>query len=195
MDNKLINACYFASVKHVNQRRKNTNKDPYINHPIEVMYILKQNGINDIDTLCGALLHDVIEDTNTTKEEIINLFGEDVYNIVEECSDNKSLDKITRKKNQIKHSATISDKAKLVKLADKYSNVNGLLNDPPANWSNEEIIGCAKWSYVVCEQLYGVKGGELLDNLLKELFNKFGLMSSITNEELENYYKIIHNSE
>ena len=190
MIKKITDACYFATEKHTKQRRKNANKDPYINHPMEVMYILTECGITDVNTLCGALLHDTIEDTNTTKEEIISRFGEEVYNIVLECSDDKSFDKITRKRQQIKHSENISDKAKLVKLADKYSNIHGLLSDPPSEWSNEQITGYIRWGYVVCQKLYGVQGAESLDKLVQGLFEHINV-SDVTDEQLEQYYRVI----
>lgn len=190
--NKVVNACYFASLKHTFQRRKNTTKDPYINHPIEVMHVLTECGITDVDTLCGAVLHDTIEDTETSNDEILFKFGKDVLLIVEECSDNKALDKVLRKKLQIEHAEHISDKAKLVKLADKYSNVHGLLNDPPAKWSKKEIIGYVRWAFVCCSHMYGVN--ESLDTMLKRLFELHNVIN-VTDAELEEYYDLICESE
>lgn len=190
----LAEACHFASEKHRNQRRKNTNKDPYINHPLEVFKVLAKHGVTDVPTLSGGVLHDTVEDTSTTPDELVQKFGSEICQIVLECSDDKSLDKVTRKKVQIEHAKHISDKAKLVKLADKYSNINGLLADPPAKWSEGEITGYVRWGYCVCNNLYGVKGGELLDKLLQELFQKFNV-SEVTNEQLEEYYSLIDNSE
>lgn len=192
MTNKIIAACNFAAKKHVGQRRKNATRDPYINHPIEVMSILSECGITDVDTLCGAVLHDTIEDTDATKEELIFQFGNEVCNIVTDCSDNKSLDKVTRKRTQIIHSIHISDKAKLVKLADKYSNVISLLTDPPTTWKEDEIIGYARWCYVVCQNLYGVSGADTLDKLVKGMFEQFNI-DNVTDEQLEQYYSFITN--
>lgn len=68
-DLKLLAKAYeFASFKHRNQTRKNGNKTPYINHPIEVCRILTDCDISDVNILCGAILHDTIEDTDTSPE-------------------------------------------------------------------------------------------------------------------------------
>ena len=91
----------FASYKHRDQRRKGKGKIPYINHPIEVANILVKAGVKDYDVLAAALLHDTVEDTDTTEEELEKKFGSKIKNIVVECSDNKALDKAQRKKYQI----------------------------------------------------------------------------------------------
>lgn len=184
-------ALIFATEKHKNQKRKNATKDPYIVHPVEVMNLLKTAGVTNEVVLASALLHDTVEDTGTTPEELTNVFGEEVTNIVLECSDDKSLHKVERKQIQITHSQHISSKAKLVKLADKLSNVSGLLNDPPSFWSQEEIIGYVRWSWCVCQNLYGEN--QDLDNAMKNVFAQFNV-SNVTSEELESYYqKIFHN--
>ena len=147
--NKIIEACNFAADKHKNQRRKDNSKTPYINHPIEVANKLSNCGINDSDILVACLLHDTIEDTETTKEEIKQKFGEKVLNIVMECSDDKTLSKVERKRKQIEHSKEISNEAKLVKLSDKYCNLSDLIKNPPTKWSKQEIEGYALWCYAV----------------------------------------------
>lgn len=193
---KLVRAIHFAAEKHANQRRKDAAKTPYINHPIHVMYLLSECGVTDIDTLCAAVLHDTIEDTKTTYKEIVENFDESVAVIVNECSDDKSLPKVTRKQLQIEHAETISNQAKLVKMADKYSNMSGLMDNPPANWSKDEINGYIAWSYAVCLKLYGVN--EMMDQKLHDLFYKFyidAIPETELNKLLENYYKIINNSE
>jgi guanosine-3',5'-bis(diphosphate) 3'-pyrophosphohydrolase len=133
-------ALEFATDKHKLQKRKNKARDPYIVHPIEVMEMLRSSGVVDTATLCGALLHDTVEDTGTTAQELTDTFGQEICSIVLECSDDKSLNKVQRKRLQIEHAQHISDKARLVKLADKLSNVSGLSYDPPAKWTPEEII-------------------------------------------------------
>lgn len=129
--NKILEATNFAAEKHRNQRRKNVEKTPYIGHPIEVATLLTRGGVNDESVLIAALLHDTIEDTETTIEEITEKFGEDVAHIVMECTDDKSMDKVSRKKFQIVHAANISVQGKLVKLADKLSNLGDLFRNPP----------------------------------------------------------------
>ncbi len=116
----------------IKEEKKNKSLDPYINHPIELTEILVECEIT-------------IEDTNTTYHELVENFGVDIANIVMECTDDKSLDKIIRKKLQISHANKTSDKAKIVKLADKYSNIKSLITDPPVNWS-DIINGYLYWA-------------------------------------------------
>lgn len=130
-----MKALKFASVKHQNQRRKQAGDIPYINHPIEVTYVLVEAGVKDYSVLAAAVLHDTIEDTETTREELEKEFGSHITNIVVECSDNKALSKVERKKLQITKASKVSQEAKLVKMADKISNCGGLLVDYPVGWS------------------------------------------------------------
>ncbi len=189
---KLGEAIAYAAVQHVNQVRKNTAKDPYIVHPIEVMNILRECGVTDIDTLCGAVLHDTVEDTGSKPEDIEKLFGPEVRRIVMGCSDDKSLDKVKRKQLQIEHAEHISNQAKLVKLADKLSNIKNLLTDPPSKWNKDEIIGYVRWGFTVCNKLYGQN--EALDKRMQQVFADFGV-NSVSEEELNTYYGLICDSE
>lgn len=148
-------ALQFASRKHSTQRRK-TGDTPYINHPIEVANILAQAQVEDLNVLCAAILHDTIEDTDTSKEELEAEFGSKITQIVLECSDDKSLSSSERKRHQIEHSLEVSTEAKLVKIADKLSNNRDLLKLVPPNWSAERVSGYHLWSYAVCNNLYGV---------------------------------------
>jgi guanosine-3',5'-bis(diphosphate) 3'-pyrophosphohydrolase len=182
---KLARAIHYAAGQHVNQFRKNSSNDPYIVHPIEVMNILRECGVTDVNTLCGGVLHDTVEDTGTKADDLITLFGNDVCRIVMECTDDKSLSKVQRKQLQIEHASTISNEAKLVKLADKYSNIKGLSTDAPAKWSQEEIIGYVKWGFAVCQSLYGQN--EKLDKLMQQVFAEYGV-TSVTEEDLNAYY-------
>ncbi|MBW8734911.1 MAG: bifunctional (p)ppGpp synthetase/guanosine-3',5'-bis(diphosphate) 3'-pyrophosphohydrolase, partial [Asticcacaulis sp.] len=121
---KLIAAVHFAADKHRYQRRKDTDATPYINHPVALAHILvDEGGIEDTDVLCAALLHDTVEDTDTTPEEIAARFGPRIAAIVMEVTDDKSLPGAARKQAQIDHAPHISLEAKLVKLADKISNL------------------------------------------------------------------------
>src|ERR1017187_1320670 len=115
--NILIKAMTFAADKHRNQRRKDVEASPYINHPIGLADVLaNEAGIEDERVLVAAILHDTIEDTETTEQELIRLFGQEVADIVLEVSDNKSLPKTERKRLQIEHASTLSRRAKLVKF-------------------------------------------------------------------------------
>lgn len=192
----IILSIYWASIWHKDQRRKDNAKTPYINHPIEAMMFLVKNGVVDRDTLIAVILHDVIEDTTGKYNDIKKEFGQIVADYVNECTDDKKLNKIQRKKNQIIHAKTISDAAKLVKLADKYSNLLGLLENPPKSWKKEEITGCVYWCFAVCKNLFGVNSK--IDDIVKDLFKKHGVDLDMSDEKLEehlaNYYKVIDKS-
>jgi guanosine-3',5'-bis(diphosphate) 3'-pyrophosphohydrolase len=151
----VLQAAAFAAEKHRNQRRKDEEASPYINHPIQLAYVLVQSNIEDPVVLAAALLHDTVEDTNTTLEELQIVFGFEIANIVAECSDDKSLAKQERKQAQIDHAATISHKAKLVKLADKIANVNDLNDAPPAGWSLERKREYFDWAKKVVDRMRG----------------------------------------
>src|SRR5262249_40434039 len=98
----LLAAAHFAAGKHRSQRRKNTDADPYINHPIAVANLLAGfAAVRDVPVLQAALLHDTIEDTETTPAEIEQLFGREVLTIVQEVTDDKSLPQAERKRLQI----------------------------------------------------------------------------------------------
>jgi guanosine-3',5'-bis(diphosphate) 3'-pyrophosphohydrolase len=178
----ILKACDFAAKKHKGQKRKDIYETPYINHPIEVANLLTSCGITDTDTLIAALLHDTVEDTDTKIEEIVNLFGENVGKIVQECSDDKTLPKKMRKQLQIEHASKISIAARLVKLADKYSNLHDLHDNPPKTWNLEQMNGYAVWSYAVYLKLKGCN--ELLESKLLDLFSTFGI-NSLNEDELE----------
>src|SRR5215216_3011423 len=116
----LLKALAFAAHKHRDQRRKDAEASPYINHPIALADVLvNEGGVTDIDVLCAALLHDTVEDTATTHEELVDVFGSRIARVVAEVTDDKNLAKADRKRLQIEHAATLSAEAKLVKLADK----------------------------------------------------------------------------
>lgn len=189
---KYIKACNYAAQQHSDQRRKDPNKTPYINHPLEVASLLSRCGVTDVDTLCAAVLHDTVEDTTTTTADLKWLFGDNVCSIVMECSDDKSLSKVDRKKLQIEHAKVASNSAKLVKLADKWSNINSLLTSPPSFWSEERKIGYVKWGFAVCQNCFGIN--KALDLELKLLFHKFGV-SSVTEHELEEYYATLNDND
>ena len=162
----LIRAVAFAAVKHSNQRRKDKDASPYINHPVALANLLANVvGQTDVEVLCAAILHDTIEDTKTTAEELTIHFGKNVCNMVLEVTDNKELPKQVRKQNQIDHSPHLSDGAKLIKLADKICNLRDVSNSPPANWSLERRIEYFDWAKKVIDGLRGVDFG------LEELFD------------------------
>lgn len=153
----LIKALTFAANKHRNQRRKNADAFPYINHPISLVNILcNEVHITDINLICAALLHDTVEDTETTAEELLNEFGREISNIVMEVTDDQTITvRQKRKQLQIEHASHISEQAKLLKLADKISNLRDLVVDPPATWSLARRREYFEWSKQVIDQLRG----------------------------------------
>ena len=128
-------ALAFSAHKHRDQRRLDAAASPYINHPIALMVILTEAGIRDTVTLASGLLHDTVEDTETTWQELAVAFGEEVANVVAEVSDDKTLSKGVRKRLQVEHAAHISYRARLVKLADKISNLTDVADSPPTEWT------------------------------------------------------------
>lgn len=152
----LVRAIAFAAEKHSSQRRKDAAESPYINHPIALVDVLANEGnVTDIETLCAAALHDTIEDTATTADELKSIFGEKITSIVLELTDDKSLPKHVRKEKQIEHAPHCSPEAKVVKIADKICNLRNILAAPPADWSVERKHGYFDWAAKVVN---GVRG-------------------------------------
>ncbi len=153
---KILQAASFAAKKHTGQKRKD-GVEPYINHPLEVANLLANVGqVTDEDILTAAILHDVLEDTDTTAGEITNLFGKAVCDYVLELTDDKSLPKQERKKLQIEKALHLSLGAKQIKIADKISNVHDIMNSPPKDWSAERKLEYIEWAKAVVERLRGV---------------------------------------
>jgi guanosine-3',5'-bis(diphosphate) 3'-pyrophosphohydrolase len=152
-----IKAVAFAAEKHRTQRRKDAEASPYINHPIALANVLaNEGGIDDPAVLCAAVLHDTLEDTDTTAAELEALFGRRVTSIVLEVTDDKSLEKHVRKQRQIEHAPHSSQEARLVKLADKICNLRDILASPPADWSAEHKQAYFDWSARVVAGLRGI---------------------------------------
>lgn len=153
----LLRVLAFAARKHSGQRRKDVAASPYINHPIALASVLcNEAHITDIEVICGALLHDTVEDTETTEAELAGEFGTAIAAIVMAVTDDKTLGKAERKEAQIVHAAHISDKAKLVKLADKISNLRDMTQAPPAGWDVQRRREYFDWAKRVIERLRGV---------------------------------------
>jgi len=132
---ELLEALAFAAYKHRNQRRKDAEASPYINHPIALARVLAVEGyVDDPKTIVAAILHDTVEDTETTLDELRLHFGEEIADVVAEVTDDKSLTKEQRKALQVEHAPTLSRRAKLVKLADKICNLRDVATAPPKDW-------------------------------------------------------------
>jgi len=152
----LLKTANFAADKHRNQKRKNAEQTPYINHPIGVAFLLSEVGkVRETETLQAGLLHDTLEDTNTTYAELKLHFGNRVADIVSEVTDDKSLSKDERKRKQIEHASHLSVPARTVKLADKLHNLTSLLTDAPVGWDKSRIQGYFVWAHKVIEGLRG----------------------------------------
>lgn len=162
-----LKALNFSAGKHRHQRRKDSAASPYINHPIEVANILwTVGGVYDEAVIIAAILHDTIEDTDTSPEEIRSHFGDDVLKLVLEVSDDKHLPKEERKQNQIIHSPCLSRRAKQIKLADKICNVRDIAFAPPDNWPLPRRIDYLQWAQAVIDGLRGVN--EQLEKLFDD---------------------------
>src|SRR5574341_1153174 len=106
----LLKALAFAAHKHRDQRRKDPEASPYINHPIALADVLvNEGGVRDIEVLCAALLHDTLEDTDTTLRELEQAFNARIADIVAEVTDDKTLPRAEHKRLQIEHAASLSN--------------------------------------------------------------------------------------
>jgi guanosine-3',5'-bis(diphosphate) 3'-pyrophosphohydrolase len=200
---ELIECVDFAAIKHRNQRRKDSDSTPYINHPVgKVTFLIdvllcivsglfcflisvdcitgvariltSEAGIKDLIVLQAALLHDTVEDTDTTFEELEKKFGKAVTDVVREVTDDKSLPSEERKRLQIVHAPTSSHEAKLVKLADKLYNLRDLCKGTPRGWSSRRCEEYFKWSKKVVDGLRG--NCPAIEKELDKIFIAKGLM-------------------
>lgn len=153
---QVVSALHFAAAKHRDQRRKDVHASPYINHPLAVVDVLaNEAGVTDVVTLMSGALHDTIEDTKTTKDELVEKFGTEAADVVVEVSDDKTLSKAERKRQQVAHAKHISYRARLVKLADKIVNVRDLIHHTPVGWSHQRIVEYFDWAKEVVDQMRG----------------------------------------
>lgn len=175
----IAEAIRFAAHKHRNQRRKNKEKTPYFNHCLEVFYLLVWAGVRETPILVAAILHDTIEDTDTTAQEIRERFGEEVLGYVLELSDNKQLEKAERKRLQIVNAPHKSRGAKLVKLGDKIANISDLGDEPPADWDTarrldylifaEKVIAGVRGTNAKLEALFDERLASVRAAILKDV--------------------------
>ncbi len=167
----LLKALQFSALKHRNQRRKDVDASPYINHPISLASILcNEAHVTDIEVICGALLHDTVEDTETTPEELESEFGPTIKNIVMDVTDDTLLTRPERKQAQIDHAAHISDQAKLVKLADKISNLRDVSCNAPECWSLDRCQEYFDWAKKVIDKVRGVN--PTLERIFDEAYSQ-----------------------
>jgi guanosine-3',5'-bis(diphosphate) 3'-pyrophosphohydrolase len=152
----ILRALEFASWKHRDQRRKDKVASPYINHPIALANLLwREGGVTDPTVIAAALLHDTIEDTETTWQELRGAFGDDVADVVIEVTDVKWLRKDVRKRLQVARARHSSARARLVKLADKICNLRDMAASPPAKWPLDRRRAYFDWAREVVDRLRG----------------------------------------
>jgi guanosine-3',5'-bis(diphosphate) 3'-pyrophosphohydrolase len=153
----ILSATRFAIEKHRGQVRKDQRGSPYVTHPLTVAQLLWEiGGVRATDTLTAAILHDTLEDTPTSKEELRQGFGEQVLLIVLEVTDDKSLPKLERKRRQVRHAPVLSDPAKLIKFGDKLANCHDILESPPADWDLARRRNYVQWAADVLFTIRGV---------------------------------------
>lgn len=162
---RLLEAASFAADKHRDQRRKDAGATPYINHPLVVARILADAGVEDTEVLMAAILHDTVEDTDTTPEELTTAFGERVCRLVLEVTDDKALDKLERKRLQVVQAPSKSPGAKMVKIADKIANLRDLKASPP-NWTEARIGAYVQFAEMVAVGC--AEANEVLDGMFRE---------------------------
>ncbi len=163
----LMRAAHFAAIKHTDQRRKGERQEPYFNHLSDVAQILAEhtNGEDPI-LIAGGLLHDTLEDTETTYDELVAEFGVEIADLVREVTDDTTLPKAERKRLQVVNAPHKSPRAKMIKIADKISNIKSIKTSPPPHWTEERKQEYIKWAKQVVD---GCKGQNyILDKLFAD---------------------------
>jgi guanosine-3',5'-bis(diphosphate) 3'-pyrophosphohydrolase len=156
----VLKAADAAARWHVHQRRKGASKEPYINHLLEVAALVAEaTEGKDPNLVIAALLHDAIEDCEVPKKLIAKTFGADVAELVVEVTDDKTLEKGERKKRQVESAHKKTDRAKVLKLADKVSNLRALVSSPAPDWSVRRKIEYIEWARKVVQGLRGTNAG------------------------------------
>jgi guanosine-3',5'-bis(diphosphate) 3'-pyrophosphohydrolase len=151
---QIFAAACFAANQHAQQKRKGAAGEPYINHLLEVAELIAaSSNVLDTNLIIAGLLHDVVEDTSVTLKEVEQRFGSDVAGLVAEVTDDKSLPKETRKQLQVQDAPKKSERAQVIKLADKISNLRAILASPPAGWSLERKRQYFEWANQVVSRL------------------------------------------
>lgn len=153
----LLSAAHFAARKHSSQRRKGDAAEPYVNHLIEVARLLAElPSTFDLNLVVAGFLHDTLEDTDATRSELVEHFGEDVAALVEQVTDDKSLDRGVRKRLQVQNAHRICARAQNLSTADKISNLRSTLADPPRGWSVERRREYFDWAKAVVDRFPAV---------------------------------------
>lgn len=173
---RILAAARFAAEKHVQQKRKGENGEPYFNHLLEVAELVAASSPHlDVELVMAAFLHDTVEDAGVTLQELEQRFGKEVADLVAEVTDDKSLPKEIRKQLQVEHTPEKSARAQTLKLADKISNLRAIIASPPVGWSHERKQQYFEWARQV------VSGIASPNEFLKSEFDKaYGMISRLT---------------
>ncbi|MES2200572.1 MAG: HD domain-containing protein [Chlamydiota bacterium] len=151
---KILQAVSFAAEKHKSQFRKNANKTPYVIHPIGVAnHIVSIGNVYEVDVVIAALLHDVMDGTDATYEEIATYFGLKVVEYIQEVTGELTLSDKEQKKQQIIEAPHQSREVAIIKLADKLHNISTLIKDPSQGWSQDSLDGYFQWVHAVVDHL------------------------------------------
>ncbi|MCK1757834.1 HD domain-containing protein [Bradyrhizobium sp. 137] len=150
-------AAEFAARRHNGMARKGRGNEPYINHLAEVANLLATatDGA-DAELVAAGWLHDSIEDTDTTREELAQRFSERVAALVAECTDDRSLPKAERRRRQVMDAPKKSVGAKLIKIADKISNTGARIQTDLSVEERDELVDYVEWATQV---VAGCRGG------------------------------------
>lgn len=176
---RILAAANFAAGKHAAQKRKGAAQEPYLNHLVEVAYLIAGSSeVLDTELVMAGLLHDTIEDVSVTAEELKRQFGDDVAALVVEVTDDKSLPKEVRKALQVKNAPHKSVRAQVIKLADKISNLRSMLASPPATWSIERKRAYFTWARQV------VDGLSAPNPILKAEFDRISMQINCSSDSL-----------
>ncbi|MFP3942438.1 MAG: HD domain-containing protein [Alphaproteobacteria bacterium] len=153
----ITGALDFAARHHIDQRRKGARGEPYINHLAEVAHLVAvATQGRDPELVAAALLHDSVEDTHATLEEIEREFGPEIAGLVDLVTDDKSLPKEERKRLQVESAPRKPERARMLKLADKISNLRALHSSPPHDWPKERQRAYVDWACRVAEHCTGL---------------------------------------
>ncbi|EFO18322.1 hypothetical protein LOAG_10172 [Loa loa] len=167
----IIEAVDLAARRHRQQRRKDAAQTPYVNHPIGVAYILTSEGqITDTTTIIAAILHDIVEHTKTTDEEIRKMFGDEIADIVKECTMVRSMKREARMKSELEKASKLSHKAKLVQLADKLNNIRDIERGTPLGWTKQHVTEYIIFAKDLLSKIRGIHGP--LESALDDIINK-----------------------
>ena len=150
-------AAELAARRHTGMARKGRGNEPYVNHLAEVANLLAfaTEGA-DAELVAAGWLHDTIEDTGITRGELAEKFGERVAAVVVEVTDDMSLPKEQRRQKQIEDAPHKSPGAKLVKIADKISNIRARIVREPSKGQREDLADYVAWAEKVVARCQGI---------------------------------------